>query len=139
MLFYNVVTAVLVLQFTNDDYRASEPELSLPVRVTKSNRIATPVTVSVTPVTLTQHRASGRPDPRGTLVDNPNSPIEAGIEGCMPWAVLIYNINSTIIIICKNLNYFWGALFFPQDKISAKTMSEKLRKSVNFAILCSFK
>ena len=99
MLFYNVVTAVLVLQFTNDDYRASEPELSLPVRVTKSNRIATPVTVSVTPVTLTQHRASGRPDPRGTLVDNPNSPIEAGIEGCMPWAVLIYNINSTIIII----------------------------------------
>ena len=79
MLFYNVVTAVLVLQFTNDDYRSSEPELSLPVKVTKSNRIATPVTVSVTPVTLRQHRTTGRPDPRGTLDDSQRSPIEAGI------------------------------------------------------------
>ena len=45
----------------------------------KSSRIATPVTVRVTPVTLTQHRATGRPDPPGIVPDNLLSPIEAGI------------------------------------------------------------
>ena len=81
--------AALSLQFTNEDYRASEAELLLPVRVTKSNRIrlATPVTVRVIPSTLTQHRTfSGRPDPPGTLDDDPNSPIEAGTEG---WSDLL--------------------------------------------------
>ena len=85
--------AALVIEFTSEDYRASEAELSLPVRVTKSSRVrlATPVTVRVIPSTLTQHRAfSGRPDPPGTLVDNPNSPIEAGTEG---WSDLSMVLN----------------------------------------------
>ena len=72
-------TAGLVIQFTEEDYRNGESELVLPVRVNKNQRIATPVTVRVTPSTLTQHRATGRPDPPGTLEDDPNSPIEAGI------------------------------------------------------------
>ena len=77
---YHCLHAGLVIQFTEEDYRNAEPELRLPVRVNKNQRIATPVTVRVIPSTLTQHRTfSGRPDPPGTLIDNPNSPIEAGM------------------------------------------------------------
>ena len=76
-MYYYTFT-VLEIMFDNDDYGASESELSISVRVTKNQRIATPVTIRVTPVTLAQHRSTGRPDPPGIPPDNQFSPIEAG-------------------------------------------------------------
>ena len=70
----------LEIQFLEEDYRSFEPDLAMSVEVRKRSRIATPVTVRVLPVTLTQFRATGRPDPPGILLfyEGRFSPIEAG-------------------------------------------------------------
>ena len=56
------------------------------VRVSKSNRIATPVTVMVTPVNISEHNNTGRDFPSQLAEDDPTrlrlSPIEAGIIMC---------------------------------------------------------
>ena len=64
--------------FTEDDYRAAESSQSVPVRVTKDSRIATPVTVTVNPLTVMQAEEQ---ESIMTLMpdDNPLSPNRAGM------------------------------------------------------------
>ena len=47
--------AVVKVQFTNDDYRAIESSGVMPVAITKNQRIATPLTVSINPLTIDQY------------------------------------------------------------------------------------
>ena len=62
------------------------------VRVSKNNRIATPVTVMVSPVNISEHMNTGRPFPSQLAGNNFGlSPIEAGI--------LV--LRTRLYIICK--------------------------------------
>ena len=42
--------------FTEESYRANEPELEMPVLVTKNSRIATPIVLDVIPLTMSEAR-----------------------------------------------------------------------------------
>lgn len=66
--------------FTEDDYRATESSQSVPVRVAKDNRIATPVTVTVNPLTLMQAEELEETIMIPMPDDNPFSPNRAGME-----------------------------------------------------------
>ena len=68
----------VTLSLTNDDYRATEADQFMPVKVMRQGFIGTPVTVLITPMTLSQHRATGRPDPHRVPYNDPLSPTEAG-------------------------------------------------------------
>lgn len=68
------------IEFTEDSYRSIEGDFEqVFVRVAKRARIASPLTVMVTPLTLTQHRATGRAVPPGLPTDSTFSPIEASM------------------------------------------------------------
>lgn len=101
----------LDIGFTEEDYLASEGMSAISVGVFKSQRIATPVTVSVSPLTLTQYRATGRPDLPGIPPDDIFSPIEAGMFfcHCMILLSVIYkfclNRFAGLQQLCDN-NYF---------------------------------
>ena len=64
--------------FTEDDYRAPESALSVPVRITKDRRIATSVTLQIHPVTLMQAEQLGETIPEQMPDDDPFSPNRAG-------------------------------------------------------------
>ena len=73
------VTALNIF-LTEDDYRASETSQSVPVRVAKDSRIATPVTITVNPLTVMQAEEMGEPIMVLMPDDNPFSPNRAGIK-----------------------------------------------------------
>ena len=69
--------------FTEDDFRANEPDLRMPVVVTKNSRIATPIVLDVIPLTVAEatDSISGIPSnflPENIPTDNPFSPSFAG-------------------------------------------------------------
>ena len=76
----------VAISFTEDDYRTSEaPDLNvgpisfMPVRVTKSSRIANPIVLDVIPLTVDMARANTPPAlPDDIPVNNPFSPPFAG-------------------------------------------------------------
>ena len=65
------------MSFTEDDYRVNEDGGSLPVVVAKSARIASPITLTVSPLTIAEALASGGPVPPNIPEDNPLSPPRA--------------------------------------------------------------
>ena len=71
-------SAAVEIQFTNDDYRAIESSEVMPVVVTKYQRIATPLTISINPLTVAQANSEGVL-PEGIPLDNPFVPPYAGI------------------------------------------------------------
>ena len=70
--------SAVAIFFTNDDYRAIESSGVMPVAVSKDGRIATPMTISINPLTVSQQRQSGRALPDGVPTLNPVSPPYAG-------------------------------------------------------------
>ena len=70
-------SAAVEIQFTNDDYRAIESSGVIPVVVTKNQRIATPLTISINPLTVAQANSEGVPL-EGIPPDNPFVPPYAG-------------------------------------------------------------
>ena len=79
--------------FTEDDYRINEDGGSLLVIVAKSTRIASPITLTVSPLTIAEALASGDPLPPNIPEDNPLSPSRASellkdrpyITSVRPW------------------------------------------------------
>ena len=67
--------------FTEDDYRVNEDGGSLPVIVTKSARIASSITLTVSPLTVAGALASGGPIPSNIPLDIPLSPSRASELG----------------------------------------------------------
>ena len=67
------------ISFTEDDYRANEQNLRMPVRVTKDVQIANPIELDVVPLTVQQAREN-RPLllPQNIPEDNSFSPPFAG-------------------------------------------------------------
>ena len=76
-------SAAVEVQFTNDDYRAIESSGVMPVVVTKNRRIATPLTISINPLTVAQANSEGVL-PEGIPLDNPFAPPYAGIHSNKP-------------------------------------------------------
>ena len=70
----------LEIQFLADSFASLESQLFIPVSVVLDKVIATPITISVSPKTLQEHRLSGRRDPLGTQPDNDLSPFEASMS-----------------------------------------------------------
>ena len=62
---------------TEDDYRTNEDGGSLQVVVSKSQRIASPITLTVSPLTVAQALAAGVQVPVRIPQDNPLSPSRA--------------------------------------------------------------
>ena len=65
--------------FTEDDFRANEPDLRMPVVVTKNSRIATPIVLDVIPLTVSEarHRIS-----QNCLLENiPENPFSPPFAG----------------------------------------------------------
>ena len=54
---------VVEISFTEDDYRAQEPHLLMPVRVTKTGLIASDITLTVSPLTIMQAETIGLSPP----------------------------------------------------------------------------
>ena len=50
--------SVVQISFTEDDFRANEQNLEMPVRVTKDVRIANPIELDVVPLTVQQAQES---------------------------------------------------------------------------------
>ena len=59
-----------------DDFRTGETG-QLPVVVAKSSRIASPITLTISPLTVDEAVASGKPLPPNIPEDNPLSPSRA--------------------------------------------------------------
>ena len=85
--FHHKCLIEMEISFTEDDYRASEAPADgaamsfMPVRVTKSSRIANPIVLDVIPLTVDMARASiptALPDYNIISADNPISPPFAG-------------------------------------------------------------
>ena len=81
------ITCIIVVEisFTEDCFRASEAPADgaamsfMPVRVTKSSRIANPIVLDVVPLTVDMARANSPPAlPANIPVNNPFSPPFAG-------------------------------------------------------------
>ena len=67
------------IQLTEDDYRGGESDLNIGIEVMKSSTIATPLTLTISPVTLQEARDRGQFPEGIELPDNQNgfSPIDA--------------------------------------------------------------
>ena len=67
------------IQLTNDDYRGVEPDLGIDIVVLKSTTIATPLTLTISPVTLQEAMDRGQFPEGIELPDDQNgfSPIDA--------------------------------------------------------------
>ena len=98
---YNVYVIIIIgveVFFTEEDYRVIEDGGSLPVVVAKSARIAFPITLSISPLTLAEALASGGPVPSNVPQDNPLSPSRASellkdqqyISSVRLWYALIF-------------------------------------------------
>ena len=82
--FHHII--VVEISFTEDDFRADEAPADgaaisfMPVRVTKSSRIANPIVLDVIPLTVDVANASTPPAlPENIPLNNPFSPPFAGI------------------------------------------------------------
>ncbi len=73
---------MVLFRFTETDYRSSENELQINARVSKSLRIANPVTFLLTPYTVDQALAAGITVDNIPPDDNPRSPNRAQISEC---------------------------------------------------------
>ena len=72
--------SVVQIAFTEDDFRANEQDLRMPVTVTKDIRIANPIGLDVVPLTVEQAQQSMPPLlPQNIPVNNLFSPPYAGI------------------------------------------------------------
>ena len=67
---------VVRISFTDDDYGAAEPDLTMPVVVTKSHTIASDITLTVTPLTIAEAEAEGIQPPNVP----PENPDGQGLE-----------------------------------------------------------
>ena len=79
MTWYSFI-AVVDLRFSEDNYRADEPDENMNIIVVKSGQIATDLTLTVSPVTSSKARALNL-FPQGVDLPNDNfgrSPIDAG-------------------------------------------------------------
>ena len=83
--FHHNVIIVMEISFTEDDFRASEAPADgdaisfMPVRVTKSSRIANPIVLDVIPLTVDMARANTPPAlPDNIPFNNSFSPPFAG-------------------------------------------------------------
>ena len=67
------------IQLTNDDYQGKEADLNIDIEVMKSTTIATPLTLTISPVTLQEARYRGQFPEGIELPDDQNgfSPIDA--------------------------------------------------------------
>ena len=74
-LFCRIIGVEII--FTEDDYRTNEDGGSLPVFVSKSLRIASPITLTVSPLTVAQALAAGVQVFITIPQDNPLSPSRA--------------------------------------------------------------
>ena len=72
----SVFVVVVVILFTEDDYRAEEAELFMPVIVTKTSIIASDITLIVTPLTIAEAEAQGIQPPNVP----PENPDGQGLE-----------------------------------------------------------
>ena len=71
----------MVVQFTEDDYRANEALERMPVRVTKDKAIATPLVLQVTPMNVSAVIDANLPLPAPQLPEiNINEPNRATCE-----------------------------------------------------------
>ena len=72
---HNLSTLCIVVEigFTEEDYRAQEPDLMMPVVVFKSGIIASDITLTVTPLTVAEAEAQG--------IQTPNVPPEFDASG----------------------------------------------------------
>ena len=68
VVFKLLRSIVVEISFTEDDYRAQEPDLLIPVIVTKSSLIASDITLTVFPLTISEAENLG--------LDPPNVPDE---------------------------------------------------------------
>ena len=66
------------IAFTTDDYQGRESSQNIVVTVSKDLQIASPITLSVIPLTIAEAIASGVPLPLNVSEDNHYSPIRAG-------------------------------------------------------------
>lgn len=57
----------MTVQFRENDYRAEETTLMMPVRLRKDIEIATPLSVQVTPLNISEVLEAGLPLPSTTL------------------------------------------------------------------------
>ena len=72
---HNLSTLCIVVEigFTEEDYRAQEPDLMMPVVLTKRGIIASDITLTVTPLTVAEAEAQG--------IQTPNVPPEFDASG----------------------------------------------------------
>lgn len=63
--------------FTKEDYRGDESDQKIVVGVTKDVQIASPITLSITPLTINEAITSGDPVPFSVPEHNPYSPKRA--------------------------------------------------------------
>ena len=66
------------IAFTTDDYQGRESSQNIVVTVSKDLQIASPITLSVIPLTIAEAITSGVPLPLNVSEDNRYSPIRAG-------------------------------------------------------------
>ena len=59
VVFKLLPSIVVEISFTGDDYRAQEPDLLMPVIVTKSSLIASNITLTVSPLTILEAETIG--------------------------------------------------------------------------------
>ena len=80
LLAYNYIClcCIIVVEFTltENDYRAAEAELFMPVVVTKTSIIASDITLTVTPLTIAEAEAQGIQPPNVP----PENPDGLGLE-----------------------------------------------------------
>ena len=80
IIFYALICSAVEISFTEDDYRANEPDLTMPIVVTKNLRIASRLELDVVPLTVQQAESSTpRLLPANILEDNQLSPPYAGM------------------------------------------------------------
>ena len=75
VVFKLLPSIVVEISFTEDCYRAQEPDLFMPVRVTKSSLIASNITLTVSPLTILEAETIG--------LNPPNVPPEFDDSGLM--------------------------------------------------------
>ena len=63
VVFKLLRSIVVEISFTGDDYRAQEPDLLMPVIVTKTGLIASHITLTVSPLTIMQAETIGLSPP----------------------------------------------------------------------------
>ena len=75
---YCMLCTVVSIEFDEMDYRAVENEQRLTVKISKNKKIAFPLQLQVSPLTITEAKDLGIALLPSIPIDDPMSPIEAG-------------------------------------------------------------